>query len=67
MVWIILLPESQEIDYQYYSGEWSQGEPHGEGIHSTQDYNYMGCFKNGLRDGKGIQFHKNKTLYEGMF
>ena len=54
MIWAILDSGSKEVYFQYYSGEWRDGDPNGEGMHSTEEYNYVGLFKNGLRSGKGI-------------
>ena len=52
-----------------YEGELIDGKCDGKGkyIFETGDY-YVGLFKNGLREGKGIQYYKNnKIQYEGMW
>ena len=52
-----------------YEGELVDGKCEGKGkyIFETGDY-YIGEFKNGLREGKGFQYYKNKNYqYEGMW
>jgi hypothetical protein len=43
----------QETTFQYYVGSWKEGEPHGLGVHSTEGWNFVGNFKQGIRNGRG--------------
>ena len=52
-----------------YEGDLIDGKCGGKGkfIFESGDY-FLGGFKNGLREGKGIQYYKNKKYqYEGMW
>lgn len=53
MIWVNQSNNAKET-YQYYNGEWKDGEPHGFGLHLTEDWKFIGVFKNGIRNGKGI-------------
>ena len=35
MVWVINQEKRTEKIFQYYHGKWKEGEPHGEGYHSS--------------------------------
>lgn len=52
MVWVNRT--AQGTTYQYYTGSWKEGEPHGSGLHSTETWTFVGSFKQGMRYGKGI-------------
>jgi hypothetical protein len=53
MVWV---NRSKEVaTFQYYVGSWKNGEPHGQGVHSTEVWDFVGSFKQGVRNGKGIE------------
>jgi hypothetical protein len=64
MVWMNKIEET--IRFQYYHGEWKDGEPHGDGMHYTDEWVYVGNFKNGFRYGKGIE-QKGSKIYEGFY
>lgn len=56
----------------YQSGKYagplnSNGNPDGFGVYSSLNSYYVGNFKNGLLEGKGILISSNKTIYYGEF
>ena len=54
MLWAVKSKESKDLGFQYYNGEWKDGEPHGYGYHFTEHSIYVGHFKNGTKNGKGV-------------
>lgn len=57
---------AEKITFQYYSGAWKDGEPHGFGVHSTETWNFVGNFKQGIRNGKGTEL-KGDSLFDGSY
>ena len=74
---LILFPlsaYSKEItlpDGSKYRGEIKNGQAHGKGTSTNQNfikfYKYVGEFKNNKRDGYGTAFHENGSKYIGEF
>lgn len=41
---------------------------HGYGVYQFKSgYRYQGCYKYGLRNGKGVMYYMNNAKYEGMY
>ena len=56
-----------EKENYYYDGEVLNGVPHGRGVLKTDVSSYSGNFRNGLKDGKGVEVFKDGTKFEGIF
>ena len=46
---------------------WKEGRPDGRGFERTDDYEYLGEFELGRKEGKGILKTKEGTTIEGYF
>lgn len=55
-------------DGKIYTGEWKDGQPHGNGKMVLSNGNaYEGAFRCGLKEGEGVATWPDGTSYEGGF
>ena len=59
----------QNINGDFYEGEFSEGKPHGLGLYTFRKNNctYQGAFRAGLYHGQGVETYENGSKYEGEF
>lgn len=51
--------------YNNFSGEWNQGQMHGNGVYTSPNgYEYQGGFYKDLRHGLGKKSYANGDFYE---
>jgi hypothetical protein len=48
-----------------YSGEFKDGQRHGEGLYETENGSYKGSFFEGKQHGKGTQTLKDGRVFSG--
>lgn len=63
----VKLPKVLYPDGVYYEGEWLESKKDGQGFKVTNDGEYEGSFKDGLRHGYGQLKTRNGSVYKGMF
>ncbi len=57
-------------DGDYYEGLFEDDKPSGQGIlfkYADGEFKYKGQFKDGFKDGVGVENHPDGSVYEGQF